>query len=187
MRAEQKAPGLPEPRDIETGPLGPMFGPMFTMMRQAQTVLANATITGIKQATGETVKSEQSPRQALSFPALTGPSGASTVETVTKRNMQAMEAMTSLATKRASAYMDFPNQLAQCKGPQDFISAQMRFWQAAATDCAESSRQMMAAWSVQEQPQGGTRQAAVETDLITFKEPGDTKPNGHKSGPRHAA
>ena len=189
MRTDQKSPDLPDVRDDATGALGPMFGPMLSMMRQAQTAFANATIANIRKTTDAATRSETSPRQALSFPKLTSGESTKAVETVAKRHMQAMEAVAALATKRASAYADLPNQLAQCKGPQDLISAQMRFWQTAASDCAESSRQVMAAWGVQQdqsqgQPQDRKRQDA--NDLIEFKEPGDGKPNG-RNGPRHAA
>ena len=55
--------------------------------------------------------------------------------------------LASLAGRRAQAYLDLPNTLAQCRGPQDLFAAQARFWQTALEDYAACNRRIVAALS----------------------------------------
>lgn len=51
----------------------------------------------------------------------------------------------SLAGRRAKAYLDIPNELAQCRGPQDFFATQAKFWQGMVRDYAEYAQRMVTA------------------------------------------
>ncbi len=51
----------------------------------------------------------------------------------------------SLAGRRARAYLDIPNAVAQCRGPQDVFAAQSRFWQTAFEDYALCTRRIVLA------------------------------------------
>ncbi len=51
----------------------------------------------------------------------------------------------SLAGRRARAYLDIPNTLAQCRGPQDLFAAQTRFWQVAFEDYSTCARRIVLA------------------------------------------
>jgi hypothetical protein len=53
--------------------------------------------------------------------------------------------MFSLAGRRAKAYLELPNVLAQCRGPQDIFAAQALFWQSMVRDYAECSQRMVTA------------------------------------------
>ena len=55
--------------------------------------------------------------------------------------------LASLAGRRAHAYLDLPNTLAQCRGPQDLFAAQARFWQAALEDYSTCNRRIVSALS----------------------------------------
>ena len=55
--------------------------------------------------------------------------------------------LASLAGRRAQAYLDLPNVLAQCRGPQDLFAAQARFWQTALEDYTTCNRRIVAALS----------------------------------------
>ncbi len=53
--------------------------------------------------------------------------------------------LASLAGRRAKAYLDIPNEIAQCRGPQDIVAAQARFWQAMLRDYADFSQRVVTA------------------------------------------
>ena len=48
--------------------------------------------------------------------------------------------LASLAGRRAQAYLNLPNVVAQCRGPQDLFAAQARFWQTALEDYSACNR-----------------------------------------------
>ena len=52
--------------------------------------------------------------------------------------------LVSLTGRRARAYLDLPNVLAQCHGPQDLFAAQARFWQTALRDYTECTQRIVA-------------------------------------------
>lgn len=79
--------------------------------------------------------------------------------------------MLSLMNRRTQAYLELPAQLAQCKGPQDMVDAQMRFWQSAADDIADGRRRIAAALG-QAQPHAADL-IARPRDYITFPEPSE--------------
>jgi hypothetical protein len=77
----------------------------------------------------------------------------------------------SLAGRRTKAYLDIPNELAQCRGPQDLFAAQARFWQSMVRDYAEYSQRMVSVLQSFDGeagiPEKGERRAR-ERDLLTF-------------------
>lgn len=79
----------------------------------------------------------------------------------------------SLAGRRARAYLELPAALSRCRSPQDLAGEQMRFWQSAAQDYAESSRSLMEAWSAMLTAglKSSLSAPGVERDFITFAEP----------------
>jgi hypothetical protein len=89
-----------------------------------------------------------------------------------------------LTTRRAQAWLEMPARLGRCKTPTDLLSEQVRFWQTAAADYADSSRRLMAAWgacAVMPKLNG-----AQPRDYITFAEPKDAAA-APKRGERKAA
>jgi hypothetical protein len=97
---------------------------------------------------------------------------------------QAMQGMTrcnvevmNLMRQRTQAYLELPKRLAECKGPQEVLSEQMKFWQTAAEDLQTGSRRIMAAWS-ESMPQlsNGNGSTPIPRDHITFQDPADQAP-----------
>jgi hypothetical protein len=77
----------------------------------------------------------------------------------------------SLAGRRARAYLDIPNTLAQCRGPQDLLAAQSQFWQTLFEDYASCSRRLVQTLgSIEADAKAGdTRmESARERDTLTF-------------------
>ncbi len=154
----------------------PLVGPFVGMARQAQMAMADATMAGWRGALQNAQSAMQTTQQAIeaaktiterSTAVVTQPASqaasvqapsyqapsfqvpgleAASLESVAQRNMDALQVMTALATKRTQALMEFPSRLAQCKGPQDVLSEQLRFWQLATQDCTDTGQRMMAAW-----------------------------------------
>jgi hypothetical protein len=78
--------------------------------------------------------------------------------------------LASLAGRRAQAYLDLPNVLARCRGPQDVFAAQAQFWQAALEDYSTCSRRIVAALSAHNAVAPGEDAEAErrERDTLTF-------------------
>lgn len=77
----------------------------------------------------------------------------------------------SLAGRRAHAYLDIPNTLAQCRGPQDLFAAQTRFWQTAFEDYALCSRRIVLALGAVDADAKAAHtpaQPGRERDTLTF-------------------
>lgn len=89
------------------------------------------------------------------------------VTSVARANME----LVSLAGKRAQAYLDLPNTVAQCRGFQDLLTAQVRFWQTAFEDYSACNRRVVAALSAQNAVTPAAQDAGNgrrERDTITF-------------------
>lgn len=87
------------------------------------------------------------------------------VSSVARANME----LVSLAGKRAQAYLDLPNVIAQCRGPQDLFAAQARFWQTAFEDYTSCNRRVVAALSAHNAVAPAAQDPARrERDTITF-------------------
>lgn len=69
------------------------------------------------------------------------------MEPMTKSAAAAQKEMLSLASRRAQAWLELPNQMAQCKSPEDYAHASSKFWQTAAADWNDATRRMMSLWS----------------------------------------
>lgn len=75
----------------------------------------------------------------------------------------------SLAGRRAKAYLDIPNELAHCRGPQDLFAAQAKFWQAMVRDYAEYSQRMVTALHAFDGEVADTgKNGSPERDTLTF-------------------
>lgn len=137
---------LDPPKALGADALAPMFG----FARQAQAAFADATLANLKDALSTAQQAVETARSVTREVADRAPtpveeaaSLAPALQSMAERNMKAFEEMTSLAQKCTRAYLDLPSQLAGCRSPHDVLSLQMRFWQGAAADCAESSRRVM--------------------------------------------
>jgi len=89
------------------------------------------------------------------------------VTSTARANLELM----SLAGRRARAYMDIPNTLAQCRGPQDLFAAQGRFWQAAFQDYTDCTRRIATALSTLDPAASAGEEAGTERrqrDTLTF-------------------
>jgi hypothetical protein len=101
----------------------------------------------------------------------------------------------SLMSQRAQAYMELPASVANCRTPQDFFDEQIRFWQTAFRQYAESSQRAMNAWTTSVSALGGfltpwTVSDKPERDFITFPEPQEAvsaTDSQKKPGERQAA
>lgn len=79
--------------------------------------------------------------------------------------------LASLAGRRTQAYLDLPNTVAQCRGPQDLFAAQARFWQVALEDYTTCSRRIVAALSAYNTVAPAGENSGVERrerDTLTF-------------------
>jgi hypothetical protein len=95
-------------------------------------------------------------------------------EPTAKGAMRANLEFVALANRRAQAYLDIPNRLAQCRTPQDLYGEQARFWQTAFAQYQESSQQVLSIWSAAIPAfnmLGFERAAETVRDYITFPEP----------------
>ena len=82
----------------------------------------------------------------------------------------------SLATKRSREWLEVPTRLSRCKTPVDVVGEQMRFWQTAATQYADASHRLAAAFgafAVAPYLNGAWGGETVQRsrDYITFPEP----------------
>jgi hypothetical protein len=100
----------------------------------------------------------------------------------------------SLMSRRAQAYMEFPTCVGNCRTPQDLVDEQVRFWQTAFRQYAESSQRAMNAWTTTVSLLGGTLTpwaitGKPERDFITFPEPQEavSAESQKKPGERQAA
>ena len=92
--------------------------------------------------------------------------------------------LVGLMARRAQAWLEVPTRLSQCKTPADVFGEQVRFWQAAASDYAEGSHRLAAAWSAcAMMPKTN---GALPRDYITFPEPQEPAA-APKRGERKAA
>lgn len=73
-----------------------------------------------------------------------------------------------LLTRRAQAYVDLPRALAQCHSPEDLLSEQVRFWQVAQRQYAESYERALAALPVGEpgEPAAAAASATPRRDYM---------------------
>jgi hypothetical protein len=79
--------------------------------------------------------------------------------------------LASLAGRRAQAYFDLPNTVAQCRAPQDLFAAQVRFWQTALEDYSTCNRRIVAALSASNSVASAGESAGAERkvrDTLTF-------------------
>lgn len=78
--------------------------------------------------------------------------------------------LVSLAGRRARAYLDVPNTIAQCRGPQDLFAAQARFWQTAFRDYTDCAQRVLTSFSAvdREAAAGENGAAKRERDTLTF-------------------
>lgn len=91
--------------------------------------------------------------------------------------------LAGLTTRRSQAWLEMPMRLGRCRTPVDVFNEQMRFWQTAAADYADSWRRLSAAWgacAVMPKLNGATR------DYMTFDDP-SANPAAARRGERKAA
>jgi hypothetical protein len=85
--------------------------------------------------------------------------------------MRANMELASLVGRRAQAYLNLPNTLAECRGPQDLIAAQTKFWQTAFEDYSTCNRRIVAAMSASNSVTPASEEAGAgrrERDTLTF-------------------
>ncbi len=81
-----------------------------------------------------------------------------------------------LMTKRSREWLELPTRLTRCKSPVDLVNEQMRFWQTAASQYADASHRLAAAFgacAVVPYLNGAWGGETVQRtrDYITFPEP----------------
>lgn len=80
-----------------------------------------------------------------------------------------------LMTRRAQAYLEFPNRLSRCRKPQDLADEQMRFWRTAFEEYSESVGRITEAMASLAVPSFAfarhSDEACSARDYITFPEP----------------
>jgi hypothetical protein len=87
----------------------------------------------------------------------------------------------ALISRRWQAWLGAPRHFGQCRSPWEVTEEQLRFWQVAVNDYAQSAQRLsttFGAWAVMPEHQG-----AAQRDYITVQEPAPAA----KSGDRKAA
>ena len=116
---------------------------------------------------------------------------AQTFEPVFKGMARCQLEVLGLMSRRAQAYLDLASSMTRCRGPQDFASASLQFWQTAFQHYTDSSRQITAACAqMATAPMGlaACGGAHGRRDYITFatdEDAPDARPRG--VGERQAA
>lgn len=107
------------------------------------------------------------------------------VKAAMRFNMELM----SLTGRRMRAYLDLPSTLGRCRSPQDLAAEQMRFWQAAARDYTDSSRNAMEAWGALLSSGANLANGAapMDRDFMDFSEGRDDDAPARKQASRRAA
>jgi hypothetical protein len=108
------------------------------------------------------------------------------VKAAMRFNMELM----SLTGRRMRAYLDLPSTLGRCRSPQDLAAEQMRFWQTAARDYTDSSRNAMEAWGslLSSGVHLGNGAAPMDRDFMDFNEARDDEaPARKQASSRRAA
>jgi hypothetical protein len=99
----------------------------------------------------------------------------------------------ALTSKRTREWLDIPARLTRCKSPADLVNEQMRFWQTAASQYADASHRLAAAFgscAVMPYFNGtwGGETVARARDYITFPEPKESAADAPAArGDRRAA
>jgi len=86
--------------------------------------------------------------------------------------------LVGLMSRRTQAWLEIPTRLGQCKTPVDAVNEQLRFWQTAASQYADGTHRLAAAWGACAVMPGfngawGGQTVAQPRDYITFQEPKD--------------
>jgi hypothetical protein len=107
------------------------------------------------------------------------------VKAAMRLNMELM----SLTGRRMRAYLDLPSALGRCRSPQDLATEQMRFWQAAARDYSDSSRNAVEAWSALLSSGASLSNGAAlaDRDFMDFNDARDDDAPARKQASRRAA
>lgn len=89
--------------------------------------------------------------------------------------------LVGLMTRRSREWLELPTRLTQCKTPIDVMNAQVRFWQTAASQYADASHRLAAAFGacgVMPYLNGawGGEIVSQTRDYITFPEPKESAP-----------
>ena len=88
--------------------------------------------------------------------------------------------------RRAQAYLEIPNRLAQCRTPQDLVNEQVRFWRSAYEDYTASMGRVTEALSSLAMPHLALGDEAGDgRDYISFSEPEEQR--GSRNRDRKAA
>ncbi len=118
----------------------------------------------------------QAPATASEFARSVLPAGTPWLQALNQSNMELM----GLLTRRSQALMALPRQAMQCKAPTDVFELQVRFWQAAVLEHADTARRVASAWGNALPAFGRTEVMAKSTaapvspprDRITFVDHG---------------
>ena len=107
------------------------------------------------------------------------------VKAAMRFNMELM----SLTGRRMRAYLDLPSTLGRCRSPQDLAAEQMRFWQTAARDYSDSSRNAMEAWTTLLSSSASLTNGAApaDRDFMEFNDARDDEAPARKQASRRAA
>jgi hypothetical protein len=116
---------------------------------------------------------------------LSAQASAPIVKAAMRFNMELM----SLTGRRMRAYLDLPSTLGRCRSAQDLATEQMRFWQTAARDYSDSSRNAMEAWSALLSSGASLSNGAAlaDRDFMDFNDARDDEAPARKQASRRAA
>jgi hypothetical protein len=77
--------------------------------------------------------------------------------------------MLALMSRRWQAWLSAPRQFGRCRSPWDVVEEQVRFWQAAVSDYAQSAQRLSAAFDARAvMPE---HRGTAQRDYITVQEP----------------
>ncbi|MEZ5854278.1 MAG: hypothetical protein R3D67_05820 [Hyphomicrobiaceae bacterium] len=94
------------------------------------------------------------------------------VEPVTRSATRAAFEMQSLVGQRATAYLEIPQTIANCRTPVDLMTAQVAFWQRAGMQYQDAAKRMIDIWtSAARQTANQAGERVTPRDYITFPEP----------------
>ena len=110
----------------------------------------------------------RTPANAMFLAYFSALDSANGVLTPFKGLARAQSEMMRFYSQRAQANLEISSQLARCTTPHDILREQMKFWDTAAKQYAETSRQIQAAWAQTSVAKPTVVEPARRHDYIEF-------------------
>lgn len=116
----------------------------------------------------ELANAVRTPANAMFLAYFTALDSATSAMTPFKGLARVQSEMMRFYTHRAQAILEIPSQLARCTTPHDILQDQMKFWDTAAKEYAETSRRIQQAWSQAAPAATAVEEPARRRDYIEF-------------------